>query len=123
MGGAYLNLALSTTVGYHPPTGHVSSAVQAEGELPGSSGTALKLYARTAAAIAANRTITFSLLKRSGVTTTTVLTCTIPNSGSSCNSGATSGTFADGDSMVISVVANGAIASVDYGFTFQYRSP
>jgi len=125
MGGAYVQVDIPTAGVYIVPTGHVSSTTQANAELLVSSGTATKLYARLTAAPGGSRVVTVSLLKRVGGTTTTVLSCTITDPATSCNSGSSTGTFADDEFMVVraQVTTGTNLNNVNFAISFRYQAP
>jgi len=122
MGGAYITTFDIPAAGvYIVPTGHVSSATQAPSELMVSSGTATKLYAKLTAAPGGGRTITVSLLKN-GVSQ---LSCQIGAAATSCNTGAATATFADGDLMVLraQVTTGTDLNNVNFAVSFRYQAP
>ncbi len=118
MGAGYVGETISTGGFYFAPVGHISDT-QANAELPVSAGTASKLRVRLAAAV--GRTLTFSLMKRTGATTTNVLSCTITAGTTTCDTGSSTATFADGDFMVVRGVATGGSQGASLGFTLLYQ--
>ncbi len=117
MGSAYTNETVTTAGFYFSPIGHISDT-QANAEIPVSAGTASRFRVRLASAVARN--LTFSVMKRSGATMTSAISCTI-NAGSTTCSGAGSDTFADGDFIVIRGVSAGGNQNNTYvGFSLLY---
>ena len=121
MGGAFTGETVTVAGLYFTPVGHISDT-QANAELPVSAGTASKFSVRLGATVARN--LTFNLQKRTGGTTTTVLTCTITAGATACNSGVSTAAFADGDFMVVQgTAAGGSQAGTNLGFTLVYKVP
>ena len=94
------------------------SATESSEDIPVAAGTANKLIFRMGTVLTNAQTATITL-RKNGVDT--LITCTIPNSGSSCTDYTHTATFADGDSLSIRYNETGATkptGRVKYSFLY-----
>jgi len=94
------------------------SATESSEDVPVAAGTASKLIFRIGTALTSSQTATITLRKNGG---DTALTCTIPNSGSSCTDYTNTVTYADGDSLSIEYNETGSTSPggrVKYSFLY-----
>ena len=114
MGGNYSN---QNSGSFLMPWDVTSSGTEGNVDVPVSSGTASKMILRLPAALGATETATLTLRKNGA---DTLLTCTIPGSGTSCSDTTDTVTFADGDLLSIRYnETNAPNARVKYSILYQ----
>ena len=94
------------------------NATEANEDIPVSAGTASKLVFRVLTAMSASQTATMTLRKNGA---DTLITCTIPNGGSSCTDFTHTATFVDGDGLSIKYVEVGS-PNTRVKYSFQYAT-